>query len=341
MMDRSEFKYKIPCIVLVENVINEDTQLSKDVIRNLAFNINGVFYPYYQYNENTLELFDHTLGEDESFNKVGYYYTNDQIKLTLSSLALDYYLVSDEFLNPEYLNKQHNNTINSLNNQIADLKNQLSNALFPDNDPYVKGELFIDIFRISPDGKYLEIDMTTGNSYMFKSVNIYNYTTKDKYYDVLAEIDQNDLIEIYTGNSKQYRLLVRIDIELLGGSSLYYGSIEVEKFEGEPEEIIDSNKIFEVATSDISNVYFYLLPGLVQLKNPCDPCDLEIPIEIQRAFLIMWAHIEAMRLERWAEAEMFYDLIKNNFQHCLSVFEVKPKSCNCHAKKQSNFNYRR
>jgi hypothetical protein len=55
-------------------------------------------------------------------------------------------------------------------------------------DP-ANGELFIDIFRISPDGKYLEIDMTTGNGYKFNSVNIYNYTTKDKYYDVLAEID--------------------------------------------------------------------------------------------------------------------------------------------------------
>jgi hypothetical protein len=49
------------------------------------------------------------------------------------------------------------------------------------------------------------------------------------------------------------------------------------------------------------------------LTKPCDPCDIEIPTEIQRAFLVLWAHIEAMRLERWKEAELFYDLIKNNF----------------------------
>jgi hypothetical protein len=64
-------------------------------------------------------------------------------------------------------------------------------------------------------------------------------------------------------------------------------------------EMNDSIEPHRIATSDISNVYFYLLPGLVHLTHPCDPCDFEIPTEIQRAFLIMWAHIEAMRLERF------------------------------------------
>lgn len=361
-IDTTQYKYRFPCIGLVID----------DVITRLAINIKGVFYPYLQYDANLLHLYDHTLGEDEPFNKVGYYYSNEPLELRLTGLALDYYITDDFYLNPDYLNKQveqykdlHNqlndqitslseqvqlnisqiiqyqNEITELEKLIEQLRQQQGTDVTPEYTDPANGELFIDIFRISPDGKYLEIDMTTGNGYKFNSVNIYNYTTKDKYYDVLAEIDQNDLIELRVGDSKQYRLLVRIDVDLLGGSSLYYGYIEVEKFEGNPEAVIYSKNQFQVATSDISNVYFYLLPGLVQLKNTCDPCDLEIPIEIQRAFLIMWAHIEAMRLERWAEAEMFYDLIKNNFQHCLSSFEVKSKSCNCHAQKQPNFNYSR
>lgn len=204
-----------------------------------------------------------------------------------------------------------------------------------------KNNLFIDIFRISPDGKYLEIDMTTDAGYKFNRIMIYDYNDKENPFDVLQNIDNNDLIEINIGDKIQYRLLVRIDLSLLNGRSLYYGDIEVQLYEGDPIQIIDSTTTYEVATSDISNVYFYLLPGLVQLGYPCDPCDLEIPIEIQRAFLIMWAHIEAMRLERWGEAEMFYTLIKNNFQNCLTEFEVKQKSCNCYAQKQSNFNFRR
>ena len=107
------------------------------------------------------------------------------------------------------------------------------------------------------------------------------------------------------------------------------------------KDVSDSNTIITAVASDVTNAYFYLLPGLIQLTKPCDPCDTEISPEIQRAFLILWSHLEAIRLERWKEAEMFYDLIKNNFQHCLGNFEIKQKSCNCHGQKQSNFNYRR
>lgn len=200
-----------------------------------------------------------------------------------------------------------------------------------------KSNLFIDIFRISPDGKYLEIDITCDGSYKFERFFIYDYKNKK------AE-QEKDILKLLGEefNSSGSRILARISLDKLFGNTMYYADIEIELKEGHSaEEIIDSNKLYEVATSDISNVYFYLLPGLVQLGHPCDPCDLEIPIEIQRAFLIMWAHIEAMRLERWGEAEMFYTLIKNNFQNCLTELEVKQKSCNCHAQKQSNFNFSR
>jgi hypothetical protein len=39
-----------------------------------------------------------------------------------------------------------------------------------------KNNLFIDIFRISPDGKYLEIDMTCHSNYTYESFEIYEYT---------------------------------------------------------------------------------------------------------------------------------------------------------------------
>ena len=35
-----------------------------------------------------------------------------------------------------------------------------------------KNNLFIDIFRISPDGKYLEIDMTCHSNYTYESFEI-------------------------------------------------------------------------------------------------------------------------------------------------------------------------
>jgi hypothetical protein len=48
-----------------------------------------------------------------------------------------------------------------------------------------KNNLFIDIFRISPDGKYLEIDMTTDVGYKFNRVFIYDYNDKENPFDVL------------------------------------------------------------------------------------------------------------------------------------------------------------
>jgi hypothetical protein len=150
------------------------------------------------------------------------------------------------------------------------------------------------------------MDITCDNRYKFEHFYVKEYQN-DSNIDILSLLGDEF-------NQEDSRILARISLDKLFGNSMYYANIEIELKDGESaEEVSDSNKQYEVAASDISNVYFYLLPGLVQLGHPCDPCDLEIPIEIQRAFLIMWSHIEAMRLERWKEAEMFYTLIKNNF----------------------------
>ena len=260
------------------------------------------------------------------------YYQSRQLQLENLQQQLDNLQL--ENTNLEQSNKDLQNTVTELEKENSTLKYQLESLQYT-NTP--ENGLFIDIFRISPDGKYLEIDITCDVKYKFERFYIYDYQNK-------TEGKQIDILELIKEqfNHDQSRILSRISLDKLFGNTMYYADIEVELKEGDSaEEVIDSNKIYEVAASDISNVYFYLLPGLVQLGHPCDPCDLEIPIEIQRAFLIMWAHIEAMRLERWGEAEMFYTLIKNNFQNCLTEFEVKQKSCSCHAQKQSNFNFRR
>lgn len=208
-----------------------------------------------------------------------------------------------------------------------------------------KNNLFIDIFRISPDGKYLEIDMTCHSNYTYESFKIYEYTYNVSSGGFIKDFFNELNTDPVTGEITD-RQLLRFSVDTaLNGKSMYYAEISI-KYKGTitdpitggpyvptPQEITDSIEFHIIATSDISNVYFYLLPGLVHLTHPCDPCDFEIPTEIQRAFLIMWAHIEAMRLERFQEAEMFYTMIKNNFQNCLSEYEVKYKSCNCHAKK--------
>jgi hypothetical protein len=48
--------------------------------------------------------------------------------------------------------------------------------------------------------------------------------------------------------------------------------------------------------------------------------------------MFLYAHTEAMRLERFDEAEMFYDIIKKSFTNCTSDRSDNTRninSCNC------------
>ncbi len=48
--------------------------------------------------------------------------------------------------------------------------------------------------------------------------------------------------------------------------------------------------------------------------------------------MFLYAHEEAMRLERYDDAEMFYDIIKKEFANCSSDSSLlvrKLNQCNC------------
>jgi hypothetical protein len=202
------------------------------------------------------------------------------------------------------------------------------------NTASAKDHLFVDICRISADGKYLEIDMSCDPNYTYRSFGFYDYLddmNTNKPTDLIHYLDTD-----VNGECKN-RQLLRINLDKLNGKSMYYIIVEIWLKEynidgtyNDPQSVTNSIEVFTNAVSDVTNVYFYLLPGLIQLTKPCDPCDILISPEIQRAFLVLWSHLEAMRLKRWKEAEMFYTLIKNNFQNCLGDFELKQKFCNCH-----------
>lgn len=330
MMDSLDFKYKIPCLVherqseedsdkVIFVISNQQYEYVKDTFNEKDDQYKLIASVFPLINPSSTVNYELFANDNDYFRYKGFLYLN----------ANDLYIktnIDDEGFPLSLLKK-----IEELQIENQNLINKLDDILYA-TTPH--DGLFIDIFRISPDGKYLEMDITCDNRYKFEHFYVKEYQN-DSNIDILSLLGDEF-------NQEDSRILARISLDKLFGNSMYYANIEIELKEGESaEEVSDSNKQYEVAASDISNVYFYLLPGLVQLGHPCDPCDLEIPIEIQRAFLIMWAHIEAMRLERWKEAEMFYTLIKNNFQNCLSEFEIKQKSCNCHAQKQSNFNFSR
>lgn len=340
--DKYKFIYKIPYKYSSEQM--EGFNIS-------AFIVNSEAYPYINC-ENTITYIQKVFPKDVISDKYFYEEIDDENGYFYCNSLKGVYLYKSTFQMPEdgfsmndndelFLDLNH--LINNINYLNADLL-ALQTAVMR-NTASAKDHLFVDICRISADGKYLEIDMSCDPNYTYRSFGFYDYLddmSSNKPTDLMDCLD-TDVNGDYTN-----RQLLRINLDKLNGKSMYYIIVEIwlkeyniDGTHNDPKSVVDSIELFTNAVSDVTNVYFYLLPRLIQLTKPCDPCDTQISPEIQRAFLVLWSHLEAIRLERWKEAEMFYTLIKNNFQNCLGDFELKQKSCNCHGQKQSNFDYRR
>ena len=176
----------------------------------------------------------------------------------------------------------------------------------------------INLLRISSDSKYLEFSVECPVNYGFNTLMIKKYDS----------VDYVDLSSIFTEKKNKY--VVRIPLELIGGSSMYYVQLKVEYIGAlpAPEDECDSSLEAMGVCSDVSNIYKYLLTELLNLTAGC--CVPEIPVDIQRLFTIMYSHIEAMRLEQFPEAEQFYSVLATNFTSCQTPIRnqtVKP--CNC------------
>lgn len=356
MMDRSNFKYHIPCLVAYQKDGEMQTYL---IINGKYYNkaqfvdSDEIFYIIEQFPVTTVN-YDLTQ-TDEGYEGTFYCNSNmilygqdgsdDCVTLTCQDnykdhLVIESYQKKVEILQNEYDKLQNelttvknnfgaqsekidtlSNENESLKNNIEQLNQQLERYQEFSKVAYIKPRcsnyLFIDIFRISSDGKYLEIDVSCDDAYGFESIFIKEYSS-DRIFDISEYIEKDST-----------RQMFRVNLDSLNGPSMYYANISIKLKNGAYYDIIDSEQRVEIAASDISNVYFYILKELLCVSN-YDPCGNKLSTELQRIFVLMFAHLEAMRLERWKEAEMFYTVIKNNFSNCKSNLELKPnKTCCC------------
>jgi hypothetical protein len=117
--------------------------------------------------------------------------------------------------------------------------------------------IFVDIFRISADGEYLELDVSCHPDYMFTDFIIADYEhDKDnkKIWDFSEDIDE-----------ESNRQMFRIKLSELNGPSMYYANISVKLRNSEENDYlntIDSNESTMMVCSDVTNVYYYLLKEL-------------------------------------------------------------------------------
>lgn len=186
----------------------------------------------------------------------------------------------------------------------------------------------INLLRISPDSQYIEFSVECPTNYRFNKLNIkkYDYSTTDVYpTNSLGWVNASNL---YVGSSTKE--VMRIATSIFGGSTLFYVEFGVQWIAEEDEPLLtDGTKLSDSTTvgicSDINNIYTYLSECLLNIENKCFTLDNDL----KRAFILLYGHNESLRLERFEEAEYFYDVLKNNFSNCSTDTRINSTNCNC------------
>lgn len=188
--------------------------------------------------------------------------------------------------------------------------------------------IHINLLRISTDSQYLEFSVECNVDYIFNQL----YITR---YNVLTKNDDppKDASSILSGTTNQE--IIRISTAALGigneaNVSMYkveFGVIRIGSLIDPQNPEIDN--VIGIC-SNINFVYANMLDLVMNLTNCCiSQSEYET---LSRNHMILYAHQEAMRLERYSEAKYFYDIIWKLFTNC----GVTPRQqnitnnpCNC------------
>ena len=172
----------------------------------------------------------------------------------------------------------------------------------------------INLLRVSPDSKYLEFSVECPTNYRFNKLDIkkFDYLTTEGYpTNYLGFVDGSALYK-----RESTKEVMRIATSIFGSTGMFQVVFSVdwdEELYGPEPLLSDGTKLSakEVVgvCSDINNIYNYLLQCLLSLDSRC----VELNNDMRRAFIILYGHQEAMRLERIEDAEYFYNILKNNF----------------------------
>lgn len=176
----------------------------------------------------------------------------------------------------------------------------------------------INLLRISPDSKYLEFSVECPTDYIFNKLYISRYDGDHQYDTTL------DASTLLLGTSTKE--VMRIAVTALGTSATMYKVVFGVSATAGGEEIPDVTAV----CSNINDVYANLLDMILKLNSGCiTNSDFE---ELTRNYMFLYAHTEAMRLNRYFDAETFYDLIVNLFTNCGPTTRSQRtfnKTCNC------------
>ena len=180
--------------------------------------------------------------------------------------------------------------------------------------------LQINILRISPDNKYLEFSVECPEGYRFNTLFISKYLGEHLYDE---PIDCSNLYK--RENTKE---VMRFPTNLFGTTvTMYKVEFGVEAIVAGKEEI--ENVV--AVCSNINHVYASLLDLVLNLTTCCLSENTLVPL--MQNYMFLYAHIEAMRLNKYYDAESFYDIIYNLFVNCgtsaRTTSSINNCGCNC------------
>lgn len=206
----------------------------------------------------------------------------------------------------------------------------------------------INLLRISPDSKYLEFDVECPANYRFNKLYIkkYDYTpnptpvdtngnpTDDGWRDLshlLAGTGVKELMRISTlalsnlfNNNTQ--LTITPDANGNSASTMFYVHLGVWDYN---DAGLDAIPDVISAVSDVNNVYAMLKDDILNLDVNCiNQTDFQ---KLMRNYMFLYAHTESMKLERFDDSELFYDIIKKSFSSCQTNQRSTRtiNNCNC------------
>lgn len=178
----------------------------------------------------------------------------------------------------------------------------------------------INLLRISPDSQYLEFSVECPADYRFNLLYISRYIPSTGLYDTTK-----DCSLLLQGTTTKE--VMRIATSAFGTDvTMYKVEFGVAPIAPQTIEIINAVGI----CSNINFVYANMLNLVLSLTSCCIK-DTDYT-NLIRNNSILYAHQEAMRLERYTEAEYFYDVIWNLFINCGSTTRpagIITNSCNC------------
>ena len=160
----------------------------------------------------------------------------------------------------------------------------------------------INLLRISPDSQYLDIIAEVPSGYRFDNLQVYRYTGENVYEDPV------DCSAVFIPDTTKQVLRIK--------TSSFGEDVTMYKVEFGATPLVQPNPTYSETAycSNINFVYENLLDLLLNVTNSClSTKELET---LNRNHTILYAHTEAMRLGRFREAEMFYDVIWNMFTNC-------------------------